>query len=83
MKVCWLFFLYGQGYNVVGADVQELNKDEKLDDRAFKFVLADISNPVDAKRVVDASVEAHGGHIHVLINNAGRLFDWHREKSQV
>jgi len=63
--------------------VQEPNKDKKLDDGAFKFVLADISNPVDAKRVVDASVEAYGGQIHVLINNAGRLFDWHQERSQV
>ncbi|BBN11080.1 hypothetical protein MPTK1_5g08870 [Marchantia polymorpha subsp. ruderalis] len=70
------------GYKVVGADVKELElkvtegrfeEDPIVKHSAdrFYFVRADISDPLQAKRIVDEAIEKFGGAIHVLINNAG------------
>ena len=45
----------------------------KLSDQ-FHFVRADISDPDQAKLIVDEAVQWFGKKIHVLINNAGLLY---------
>lgn len=67
--------LAASGYNVVVSDVlkEEAEKTaaelEQLGVKAIP-VIADVSNPEDAQRLIDTTVEAFGS-IDVLINNAG------------
>ena len=51
----------------------ETNNVFKLSDQ-FHFVRADISDPDQAKLIVDEAVQKFGNKIHVLINNAGLLY---------
>lgn len=84
-------YLVQQGYKVVGADVKELElkvtegrfeEDPIVKHSAdrFYFVRADISDPLQAKRIVDEAIEKFGGAIHVLINNAGMLAPFNRNE---
>ena len=71
---------------MVGTDIKEFegevypssssdatNNVFKLSDQ-FHFVRADISDPDQAKLIVDEAVQWFGKKIHVLINNAGLLY---------
>lgn len=80
---CLVHSFLEQGYKVVGTDIKELEPESqspssnvtrdvlKLSDR-FHFVRADISDPNQAKIIVEEAVKRFGNKIHVLINNAAR-----------
>ncbi|CAM6095620.1 unnamed protein product [Calypogeia fissa] len=66
-----------QGYRVLGADIQDLEFEGQaklygLSSEDFHFVKADISDPLQAKLIVERGMQWFGPRINVLINNAGR-----------
>ncbi len=57
--------LRSAGYEIVACDV-----DDRVEELPGLCFVADVSEPVDVRRVVDGTVERHG-RIDVLVNNAG------------
>ncbi|KAL2651518.1 hypothetical protein R1flu_019646 [Riccia fluitans] len=87
---CLVHHFLENGYKVVGADICELElgtseetSTQKLSADRFHFVQADISDPLQAKQIVDETIQKFGGSIHVLINNAGRTTPTLPEENRV